>query len=144
VFALGIAAFTLGSLICGLAPNAIVLVTGRSVAGLGAALEVPTSLAILTIAYPDSKERTRALGLWASCNGLAFIIGPTIGGVLVDAVGWRSIFLLVIPLCATTLALTTTCVPESKDPKGRSLDLLGQLLAIAALGALSFAVIQGP
>jgi DHA2 family methylenomycin A resistance protein-like MFS transporter len=144
VFALGIAAFTLGSLICGLAPNATVLVAGRAVAGLGAALEVPTSLAILTIAYPDSKERTRALGLWASCNGLAFIIGPTIGGVLVDAVGWRSIFLLVIPLCAATLALTMTCVPESKDPKGRSLDLFGQALAIAALGALSLAVIQGP
>jgi MFS family permease len=144
VFALGIAAFMLGSLICGLAPNATVLVAGRAVAGFGAALEVPTSLAILTIAYPDSKERTRALGLWASCNGLAFIIGPTIGGVLVDAVGWRSIFLLVIPLCAATLALTMTCVPESKDPKGRRLDLFGQALAIAALGALSLAVIQGP
>ncbi len=144
VFALGIAAFMLGSLICGLAPNATVLVAGRAVAGFGATLEVPTSLAILTIAYPDSKERTRALGLWASCNGLAFIIGPTIGGVLVDAVGWRSIFLLVIPLCAATLALTMTCVPESKDPKGRRLDLFGQALAIAALGALSLAVIQGP
>jgi EmrB/QacA subfamily drug resistance transporter len=144
VFALGIAAFTLGSLICGLAPNATVLIAGRAVAGLGAALEVPTSLAILTIAYPDSRERTRALGLWASCNGLAFIIGPTIGGVLVDAVGWRSIFWLVIPLCAATLALTATCVPESKDPKGRRLDLFGQALAIAALGALSLAVIQGP
>jgi MFS family permease len=105
IFALGIAAFTLGSLICGLAPNA-----GRAVAGLGAALEVPTSLAILTIAYPETRQRTRALGLWASCNGLAFIIGPTIGGVLVDAVGWRSIFLLVIPLCAATLALTAACV----------------------------------
>src|SRR6516162_8239991 len=103
IFALGIVAFTLGSLICGLAPNAAVLVAGRAVAGLGAALEVPTSLAILTIAYPDTRERTRALGLWASCNGLAFVIGPTIGGVLVDAVGWRSIFLLIIPLCVATL-----------------------------------------
>jgi EmrB/QacA subfamily drug resistance transporter len=143
IFALGIAAFTLGSLICGLAPNAAVLVAGRTVAGLGAALEVPTSLAILTIAYPDTRERTRALGLWASCNGLAFVIGPTIGGVLVDAVGWRSIFLLIIPLCVATLALTATSVPESKDPKGRTLDLVGQMLAIAALGALSLAVIQG-
>src|SRR4029078_745471 len=134
--ALWCASSTSGLLICGLAPNAIVLVAGRAVAGLGAALEVPTSLAILTIAYPDSRERTRALGLWASCNGLAFIIGPTIGGVLVDAVGWRSIFWLVIPLCAATLALTATCVPESKDPKGRRLDLSGQALAIAALGAL--------
>src|SRR4029077_4293120 len=127
----------------GLAPNAIALVAGRAIAGLGAALEVPTSLAILTVAYPDSKERTHALGLWASCNGLAFIIGPTVGGALVDAVGWRSIFLLIIPLCVATLALTWTSVPESKDPKGRKLDLPGQALAIAALGALSLAVIEG-
>ena len=144
IFALGIALFTLGSLVCGLAPNAIVLVAGRAIAGLGAALEVPTSLAILTVAYPDTRERTQALGLWASCNGLAFIIGPTVGGALVDAVGWRSIFLLIIPLCAVTLALTWTSVPESKDPKGRRLDLPGQALAIAALGGLSLAVIEGP
>ena len=144
IFALGIALFTLGSLICGLAPNTIVLVAGRAVAGLGAALEVPTSLAILAVAYPDSKERTRALGVWASCNGLAFIIGPTLGGLLVDAVGWRSIFLLIIPLCAATLALTATSVPESSDPKDRRLDLPGQALAIAALGTLSLGVIEGP
>src|SRR5580704_5045343 len=143
IFALGIALFTIGSLVCGLAPNAIVLVAGRAIAGLGAALEVPTSLAILSVAYPDTRERTQALGLWASCNGLAFIIGPTVGGALVDAVGWRSIFLLVIPLCVATLALTWTAVPESKDPKGRKLDLPGQALAIAALGALSLAVIEG-
>jgi DHA2 family methylenomycin A resistance protein-like MFS transporter len=144
IFALGIALFTLGSLVCGLAPNASVLVAGRAIAGLGAAFEVPTSLAILTVAYPDSRERTRALGVWASCNGLAFIIGPTLGGVLVDAAGWRSIFLLIIPLCIATLALTMAAVPETKNPEGRKLDLPGQALAVAALGALSLAVIEGP
>jgi DHA2 family methylenomycin A resistance protein-like MFS transporter len=144
IFALGIALFTIGSLICGLAPNAVELIAGRVIAGLGAALEVPTSLAILTVAYPDTKERSHALGLWASCNGLAFIIGPTVGGVLVDAVGWRSIFLLIIPLCALALVLTMTSVPESNDPKGRRLDLPGQALAVTALGALSLAVIEGP
>jgi EmrB/QacA subfamily drug resistance transporter len=144
IFALGIALFTVGSLVCGLAPNAVILVAGRAIAGLGAALEVPTSLAILTIAYPDTGKRTRALGIWASCNGLAFIIGPTLGGVLVDWAGWRSIFLLVIPLCVLTLILTYTSVPESKDPKDRKLDLLGQALAVAALGTLSLAVIEGP
>lgn len=144
LFALGIALFALGSLICGLAPNVAVLVAGRAIAGLGAALEVPTSLAILTVAYPDTRERTRALGLWASCNGLAFVIGPTLGGMLVDSIGWRSIFLLVIPLCAATLVLTATAVPESKDPKGRKLDLPGQALAIVALGTLALGVIEGP
>lgn len=144
IFALGIALFTVGSLICGLAPNAAVLVGGRAVAGLGAALEIPTSLAILTVAYRDTKQRTQALGIWASCNGLAFIIGPTLGGVLVESVGWRSIFLLIIPLCILALALTAIAVPESKDPKGRKLDVPGQVLAVAALGALSLAVIEGP
>jgi len=78
MFALGIGLFTFGSLVCGLAPNAIVLVAGRAIAGLGAALEVPTSLAILTVAYPDTKRPAHALGLWASCNGLAFIISPSL------------------------------------------------------------------
>ena len=144
IFILGIVLFTAGSLVCGLAPNAAVLVTGRGVAGLGAALEIPTSLAILTVAYPDTRERTRALGLWASCNGIAFVIGPTLGGILVDAAGWRSIFLLIVPICIVALALALTAVPESKDPKGRSLDVPGQVLAIAALGALSVGVIEGP
>jgi len=144
IFALGIALFTLGSLVCGLAPNAAVLVAGRAIAGLGAALEIPTSLAILNVAYPDARRRAQALGLWASCNGLAFIIGPTLGGVLVESVGWRSIFMLIIPLCIVTLALTFTSVAESKDPKGGTLDLPGQALAVAALGAVSLAVIEGP
>jgi MFS transporter, DHA2 family, methylenomycin A resistance protein len=125
IFALGVALFALGSLVCGLAPNASVLVAGRAVAGLGAALEIPTSLAILAVAYTDSNERTRALGVWASCNGLAFIIGPTLGGMLVESVGWRSIFLLIIPICVLALVLTATWVPESKDPKDRSLDAPG-------------------
>src|SRR5689334_10943717 len=144
VFMLGIGLFTFGSLVCGLAPNTAVLVAGRAVAGLGAALQIPTSLAILTVAYPVSEERTRALGVWASCNGLAFIIGPTLGGVLVESVGWRSIFLLIIPICVLALVLTTTSVPESKDPKGRRLDPPGQALAIAGLGTLALAVIEGP
>jgi MFS transporter, DHA2 family, methylenomycin A resistance protein len=144
IFALGIALFAFGSLGCGLAPNVAMLIVGRAVTGLGAALAVPTSLAVLTIAYPDTKERTWALGLWASCNGLAFIIGPTLGGVLVDVAGWRSIFLLIIPISALTLVLAMTSVPESSDPAGRRLDLLGQAFAILSLGALSLAVIEGP
>jgi MFS transporter, DHA2 family, methylenomycin A resistance protein len=144
IFVFGIVLFTAGSLVCGLAPNATVLIIGRGIAGLGAALEIPTSLAILTVAYPDTRERTRALGIWASCNGLAFVIGPTLGGVLVDAAGWRSIFLLIVPICAVALGLALTAVPESQDPKGRALDLPGQALAIAALGALSLGVIEGP
>lgn len=144
IFALGIGLFTLGTLVCGLAPDVTILVVGRAVAGLGAALEVPASLAILTVAYPDTRERTRALGIWASCYGIAMVIGPTAGGMLVDSSGWRSIFLLIVPFCAVTLFLVLTSVPESSSPQGRRLDLPGQALAIAALGSLSLAAIEGP
>lgn len=144
IFAVGLALFTIGSLICGFAPNVAALIIGRTVAGIGAALEVPTTLAILASVYPDPDERALPLGIWASCNGLAFIIGPTLGGVLVDHEGWRSIFLLIVPLCVLALGLTWSVVPESAAPKGRTLDLPGQGLAIVALGALSLAAIEGP
>jgi MFS transporter, DHA2 family, methylenomycin A resistance protein len=144
IFVLGIALFTLGSFVCGLAPNTETLLAGRVIAGIGAALEVPTSLAILTVAFPDSKARSWALGVWASCNGLAFIIGPTVGGVLVDVAGWRSVFLLIIPLSALALCLAITSISESRDPTDRRLDLPGQGLAIVALGALALAAIEGP
>ena len=144
LFALGIALFTVGSLICGLAPNVGTLIAGRAVAGLGAALEVPITLAILTVTYPQPEQRALPLGIWASCNGLAFIIGPTLGGVLVDHAGWRSIFLLIVPLCLLALGLAYAAVNESSAPQGRHLDLRGQALAILALGALALGVIEGP
>jgi MFS transporter, DHA2 family, methylenomycin A resistance protein len=144
IFTLGIGLLSLGTLVCGLAPDIATLVIGRAIAGLGAALEVPASLAILTIAYPDTRERTRALGIWASCYGIAMVIGPTAGGMLVDSSGWRSIFLLIVPFCALTLFLVLTSVPESSSPHGRRLDLPGQALAIAALGSFSLAAIEGP
>src|SRR5205085_10911609 len=144
IFAAGIALFTVGSLICALAANVGTLIAGRAVAGLGAALEVPITLAILTVTYPEPEERALPLGIWASCNGLAFIIGPTLGGVLVDHAGWRSIFLLIVPLCLLALGLAYAAVNESSAPQGRHLDLRGQGLAILALGSLSFGVIEGP
>jgi MFS transporter, DHA2 family, methylenomycin A resistance protein len=144
IFALGIVLFTAGSILCGLAPDAGTLIAGRAVAGLGAALAVPATLAILTVVYPDPRERALPLGIWASCNGLAFIIGPTLGGLLVDHAGWRSIFLLIVPLCVLALLMAWKCVPESSAPKGRRLDLPGQALAIVALGTLALAAIEGP
>jgi MFS transporter, DHA2 family, methylenomycin A resistance protein len=144
LFAIGLALLIAGSLVCGLAPNGATLIAGRALTGLGAAIELPTSLAILTVSYPDKTERARALGVWASCNGLAFVIGPTVGGVLVDHGGWRAIFLLVVPICAIALVLALTVVPDSRDPQGRRLDLPGQALAIFALAALAVAVIEGP
>ena len=143
IFVLGIALFTLGTLSCAFAPNGAILIAGRAVSGLGAALELPMSLVLLTLAYPDEKARAHALGIWASCNGLAFIVGPTLGGFLVDTAGWRSIFYMILPVCAAALALTFAAVPESSSPRGRKLDLAGQALAVIALGGLAFAAIEG-
>jgi len=144
VFVLGIALFSLGSILCAASPGTATLLLGRAISGLGAALELPMSLVLLTAAYPQEKPRQNALGIWASCNGLAFIVGPTLGGLLVDTVGWRSIFYLVLPLCVGALALAWSAVDESKDAKGRRLDLPGQATAIAALGGFAFAAIEGP
>jgi EmrB/QacA subfamily drug resistance transporter len=143
IFVLGIALFTVGTIVCALAPNGAVLIAGRAISGLGAALELPMSLVLLTLAYPEEKSRAHALGIWASCNGLAFIIGPTLGGFLVDSAGWRSIFYLILPVCAAALLITWTAVSESAEPRGRKLDLRGQALAIVALGGLAFAAIEG-
>jgi len=144
IFVAGIALIALGSLICALAPNSLVLIGGRAVTGVGSALEIPASLAILAVTYPDPHARGRAIGVWASCNGLAMAAGPSIGGFLVDSLGWRSMFYIVIPVCVLAIGLALGRVDESRDPGKREIDPAGQLLAIATLGALSFVAIEGP
>jgi DHA2 family methylenomycin A resistance protein-like MFS transporter len=143
LFAIGIGLIVLGSLLCAVSPSGAVLIAGRAMTGIGAALEVPTSLAILTVAYQNAKDRSRAIGIWASCNGIAIGVGPTVGGLLVDTAGWRSIFALVVPVSIVAMALAVFGMPETRDPKGRHLDPAGQVLAIATLAALSFVAIEG-
>ncbi|HET7802936.1 MAG TPA: MFS transporter [Pseudolabrys sp.] len=143
LFLIGISLFTAGTIVCALAPNTAALIAGRAISGLGAAFALPMSLVLLTLAYPRREERAHAMGIWASCNGLAFIIGPTFGGWLVDSVGWRSIFYMTLPACAAALSLTMYAIEESTEPEGRRLDLPGQVLAIIALGGLAFAAIEG-
>jgi EmrB/QacA subfamily drug resistance transporter len=144
VFVLGIALFIAGTLVCALAPDATVLIAGRIVSGAGAAFLVPMSLVLLALAYPDRRERAHAMGLWASCNGLAFIVGPIVGGWLVDTAGWRSVFYVILPICAAALVLTFAAVRESAEPAGRRLDFPGQALAFIGLVAFAFAAIEGP
>jgi EmrB/QacA subfamily drug resistance transporter len=140
-FALGAAVMAMGSLICALAPDIGLLIAGRAVAGVGAALLLPSSLAIIRVVWPEPVARGRVLGVWASCNGLAFAIGPTIGGLLIEGFGWRSVFLLVVPLAAAAFVLACLAVTESADPKGRHFDLPGQALGALALGGLAWAAI---
>jgi EmrB/QacA subfamily drug resistance transporter len=142
IFMTGAAIFTAGSLVCAFASATGVLITGRAVAGVGAALLIPASLAIIRVEWPDPAERGRALGIWTGCNGVALAIGPTLGGLLIHQLGWRSIFLLVVPVGLAALILAPLLVPESADPQDRDFDALAQILGAAALGGLAFAAIE--
>jgi DHA2 family methylenomycin A resistance protein-like MFS transporter len=144
LFIIGIALFTAGSLICGIAPDNATLIAGRTLAGLGAAFEMPTALAILSDAYPDPARRARAIGVWASCNGLAWVVGPTLSGAIVGYVGWRWIFLLAVPIGLLACGFCLAGVPRSRGQEDRSVDAQGQVLAVLTLGSLSVAFIEGP
>ena len=141
IFRWGIGLFTLGSLVCGLAPNAGTLILGRVVSGTGAALLLPSTLALIRVIWSDPRQRAHAIGIWAGTNGAAFAIGPPLGGFWISVAGWRSIFLLVIPL-GMLAAWLARILPESAHPEGRRLDLPGQLLAGLGLGGLTLAVIE--
>jgi DHA2 family methylenomycin A resistance protein-like MFS transporter len=143
VFIAGFAIFTAASVACALAPNAIVLIAARAVQGLGAAILVPNSLALLSHAYPDERERGRAVGIWAAGASLALTSGPLFGGGLIALVGWRSIFLVNLPIGLTGVWLSSRYATETTRSPQRKLDLPGQIAAIAALGCLAGAVIEG-
>jgi len=142
IFMTGAAVFTAASLLCMAAPSASILVAGRAFAGLGAALLIPASLAIIRVAWRNPAERGRALGIWAACNGLAMAIGPTLGGFLIGHFGWRSIFLVVVPVGLAAAILALLSLPESSDPQDWHFDGLAQLLGATALGGMAFASIQ--
>jgi DHA2 family methylenomycin A resistance protein-like MFS transporter len=143
IFMAGFAIFTAASFACALAPNAAILIAARSAQGLGAAILVPNSLALLSHAYPDEKQRGRAVGIWAAGASLALISGPLIGGGLIALVGWRSIFLVNLPIGLAGLWLSWRYATETTRCQQREIDLPGQIAAIAALGCLAGAMIEG-
>jgi MFS family permease len=142
-FCLGAGVMAAGQLACVLAPAVGWLVAARAMTGLGAALLLPASLAIIRVVWTEPVARGRALGVWASCNGLAFAIGPTLGGLLVAHFGWRSVFVLVLPVALAAVMLALLAVPDSADPRRRPLDPPGQALGMLALGGLVYGVIAG-
>ncbi|MGJ4946661.1 MFS transporter [Bradyrhizobium sp. HKCCYLS1011] len=142
IFMGGFALFTLASLGCGLAPDAVTLIALRAIQGLAAAILVPNSLALLNHAYVDPKERGRAVGVWAAGASLALTAGPFVGGTLIALVGWRAIFFVNLPIGLVGLWLTKAYARETPLHADRALDLPGQMAAIIALGALAAAVIE--
>ena len=143
VFMAGFAIFTAASLGCAAAPNAAMLILARCVQGLAAAILVPNSLALLSHAYAEDKARGRAVGIWAAGASLALTAGPLVGGALIALVGWRSIFLVNLPIGLAGLWLAWRFAGETTRTAKREIDLPGQIAAIAALGSLAGAIIEG-
>ena len=142
VFIWGLWIFALASLACAIAPNVSLLIAGRVVKGIGAALLVPQSLAIIAASFPK-EIRGKAIGIWAGASAITTALGPPLGGILIDWFAWRSVFWITIPLAIFALVLTLTHVPESRDPNRTGdapLDWFGGLTAILSFGALTLAL----
>src|SRR5258708_3788983 len=142
VFLAGFVLFAAASVACGLAPTLATLVMARIVQGAGAALLVPNSLSLIQQAFPVQEERSRAVGWWGAAGGIALAAGPVAGGFLVAYFGWRSIFLINLPIGLIGLAITLRYAPPSPANSHRSLDLPGQVVAVVALAALAMALIE--
>jgi MFS family permease len=135
--------FTLGSWLCSLAPSLGWLVAFRVLQGLGGAMLNPVAMSIISSTFTDRAERAKVIGLWGATLGLSIALGPVLGG-LITTVGWRGIFWVNIPVGLAAVVLTALLVPESPAPKPRGLDPGGQILVVVLLGALTYAIIEGP
>jgi MFS family permease len=141
IFLLGVGLFALSSVWCGLAPNSAQLITARAVQGIGGALMVPGSLAIISAAF-DEERRGKAIGTWSGFSGITTALGPVLGGYLIENVSWRAAFLINVPLAAVVILISLRHVPESRDPGAARLDFPGAVLATLGLGGIVYGLIQ--
>ena len=144
VFLIGLATFTAGSALCSLAPGLGWLIAFRMLQAIGGSMLNPVAMSIITNTFTDKAERARAIGVWGGAYGLSMSLGPVVGGVLVDSIGWRGTFWVNIPVGLVAMALTARFVPESRAPRPRRPDPVGQALIIVMLGSLTYAIIEGP
>jgi EmrB/QacA subfamily drug resistance transporter len=143
VFAAGLVVFSLGSLLCALAPSLELLVAFRVVQAIGGAMLSPVAMSIVRNVFEDPRERAQAIGVFAAMFGISMALGPVLGGALVSAISWRAIFLVNLPVALAAIVLAALFVPESRAPRPRRLDPVGQILVIAALAGLTYAIIEG-
>jgi EmrB/QacA subfamily drug resistance transporter len=141
MFLLGLAIFTLASAGCGLSANTTQLVAFRFLQGIGGALLMPGTLSIITVTFPP-RERAKAIGLWAGVSGLALALGPTLGGYLVEHVGWQSVFFINLPIGVTAFFVAMTTVTESRSEQARYLDIPGLILGTGALFLATYGLIE--
>ncbi|MFJ6744168.1 MFS transporter [Streptomyces sp. NPDC091279] len=144
VFLAGLVVFGVGSLLCSLAPNLDALIAFRMIQAVGGSMLNPVAMSIITNTFTDPRERARAIGVWGAVVGISMAAGPLVGGLLVDSVGWRSIFWINLPVALAALLLTLRHVPESRAPRARRPDPVGQALVIALFGSLTYAIIEAP
>jgi EmrB/QacA subfamily drug resistance transporter len=142
VFRAGLVVFTASSALCGLAPTLPALVGGRALQAVGAAALLPSSLAILTDAVPDPRERVQAIGLWSGVSAMALAAGPVIGGLLTDALGWRWVFYVNLPVGVAAYLVAGRVVADARDPAASRLDLPGLALGSLGLGAVTLGLIE--
>lgn len=143
-FLTGLGCFALGSLACALAPSIGWLLAGRVVQALGPVLVLPASLAIVSDVFPDPRERARAIGLWGAGSGIGLASGPTFGGAIVDAVGWRGVFAVNLPICAVLAFAAWRAIPRTRPaPPAHPFDVAGAALLTTGVGAVAFLIIEG-
>jgi EmrB/QacA subfamily drug resistance transporter len=142
MFVIGLALFSLASLLCALSPSALFLILARGGQGIGGAIMFATSLALLAQEF-HGRDRGTAFGIWGATTGAAVAIGPLVGGVLTEALGWESIFFLNVPIGVAAVLVTLARVPESRDPAGKRIDWIGTGTFTAALFLLVLALIRG-
>ncbi|WP_328503229.1 MFS transporter [Streptomyces sp. NBC_00457] len=144
VFMAGLVVFTIGSALCSIAPNLEALVAFRMVQAVGGSMLNPVAMSIITNTFTDPRERARAIGVWGAVVGISMAAGPLVGGLLVESVGWRSIFWVNLPVGLAALLLTLRYVPESRADRARRPDPVGQLLVIALFGSATYGIIEAP
>ncbi len=143
-FQTGLALFAAGSLACSLAPTLGWLIAARAVQGIGGSMLNPVAMSIITNVFTDPRERSRAIGAWGATVGVSLGLGPIVGGALIEAVDWRAIFWINVPVALAAILLTALYVPESRAQRPRPIDPIGQLLVTVALAALTYAIIDAP
>jgi EmrB/QacA subfamily drug resistance transporter len=143
-FQTGLAIFTVGSLLCSLAPSLGWLVAFRVMQAIGGSMLNPVAMSIIVNTFTDRAERARAIGIWGAAIGVSLALGPVLGGLLIASVGWRGIFWVNIPVGVAAIVLTAIFVPESMAPRPRRPDPAGQVLVIVILASLVYGIIEGP
>jgi EmrB/QacA subfamily drug resistance transporter len=143
-FQAGLVVFSAASLLCSLAPSLEWLIAARALQGVGGSMLNPVAMSIITNVFTRPRERARAIGAWGAVVGISLALGPIVGGALTESIGWRAIFWVNVPIGLVAVILTALFVPESRAPRPRRVDPVGQVLVIVMLASLTYAIIEAP